>query len=335
MQAVLKERKEMSNKIDTHEETRKILDALFVGDPVDSILDVREHLKTCRECQNYFDELADADRWVPQDVEVEESFTSRYSLAVMRAVDFQAARLSPAAPEPSLLGRLKQWWSGVGKRTGRLVPIGAMLLAGLVGVGVWSQLEPVESAASDDFWQPRGHGVPTNQHHRVDLFCVEVSEGNVQFHESNSETRELDCGVDEELKFALINASTVNNAWSYPTLVGVSETGRTHWYKPLSSEKAETASMKIAPSERLRPLGETLRLSVNHSAGMVHLTAIFSNHPLPKNALSERIREGRGLDGFEIEGSEGKVILGAGSEGRYAVVTQRLMVQGKEHRAKP
>ena len=292
---------------------------------------MRAHLQDCPECRAYFDELAEADSWLRTGDEPEPqhhsaaTFEARYSLAVMRSVDFQAARLAPTPPpEATPLPALERFGRWLRAAWAPALAAGAAL-AMMLWLSPWAT-EPTP----EETWTPRGaatdDATPTRLQ-ALEIFCVEHHGESVRFHEA--EGGSLTCGEDEELKFGLINAAAKGQAtWSHLTLVGRSEQGELRWYLPAAPVHADSPSMRVTSAERLRPLGETIRLSVHHAADeVIEVSAIFSDAPLPRGALSARLLAGEELRGMEVDGA----VLGS-PQRRYAVVRKRLVVQRSDHR---
>ncbi|MEL6179412.1 MAG: hypothetical protein AAFS10_10685 [Myxococcota bacterium] len=315
----------------THDDIQEQLDRLFVGDNVPTILEVREHLKHCPQCRAYFDTLAEADMWLNSAEEVEETFESRYSLAVMEAVHFQAARLAPdIQPEPvSVWQQFGRWLQTYSWAPALAAGVAALTM-------VWLATTVGDNPHDDDTFTPRGLQSQVEAPARIQsigLFCVEHRpDGDIGFYEADAEGT-LTCAQNEELKFGLINAAPRQaSAWSYVTLVGRLKDNpeSLRWYLPKPPSASGAASIPITPAERLKPLGETLRLSVHHNAGeSIEVVAIFSEIPLPKEELEHRLQQGDiDLDGMESRG----VVLGSSPRGHYAVTTGRLVIQPEGHR---
>lgn len=136
------------------------------------------------------------------------------------------------------------------------------------------------AAASD--WTPR------TESPRVIAFCVERSGGDVRFSgPDDAPFGVVSCPVDGELKLAIRNEGQPR---SHVAFFGVHEDGSLEWYGP---SPADPSPVSVEPAEGIVPVGETIRLNVNHHPGAVRIHALFTDEPVDFPALRQWV-EGRG-----------------------------------------
>lgn len=159
--------------------------------------------------------------------------------------------------------------------------------------GAYSMLAPTDPApAEDDGFQartavntapyatPDAISAPT-----LELFCLEKARGGeVTFRDqSNAAFGVLDCPLDAELKLAYSNASS---ELEYVAVFGVDHRGELLWYGP---SPASPDAVRVRHALEPTPLGESIRLNVNHARGEVRVHAIFSTRPIDYDKLEEVI----------------------------------------------
>lgn len=329
-----------------HKQAQKQLDALFVGDPCTDPLALRDHLRRCAECRRVFEQMAALDRALHgQDPEGGEpgEFERRYTEAVMQAtVTSPEVVGGDAAPRP--------WWRALldGWRPAAALAVAAVVAAvWLPGVvqslqqrdAVDAALNTDEGRAEDGFSSRVGAGAPATPWrqthagvHHAEIFCARRVAQRTVFH--SAEEGVLHCAQDAELKFAFVNKAQGDSApLPYLALVGRHEGGQLLWYHPMLPQAPDQASTRVGQAARLKPLGETIRLSVNHTPGRVQLFAVFSAMPLPRAVVEARISDADelNLDGASVIDERGQsAILGAGRLGEYVVTRRVLQVQPPE-----
>ncbi len=321
-----------------HEEVIKSLEALFVGDALVRPLEVREHLRQCARCRAAFDELCEVERALSQsDDPAQDGFESQYSLAVIQAASRAAATASPAA---ALGGRR---WASEGLSSALEALRGRWLapaaLAAALCAAALVALDPVgwraDGVAPEEAFAPRigavaePGGLSRAGVHRAEAFCVKREAAGPRM--VGAAGGVLECGLRDELKFGCINAALRGEQpLPHLTLVGVDGRGELRWYRPLEVE-AGLASVEVGPSERMRPLGQTIRLEVNHAPGAVTLYGVFSALPLPEAAVIEALGDGPPrFDRVVLRSSQGRAIkLGSPGLGEYVVSTSTLKIMAE------
>ncbi len=108
-----------------------------------------------------------------------------------------------------------------------------------------------------------------------DVYCVERDGGNVSFRGPETfEFGTVRCPSNGELKLA---AASTDERLRWGAFFGVESDGTLMWYGP---SPAAPAAVEVARGERVSPIGETVRLEVNHALGAVRVVAVFSERPL-------------------------------------------------------
>ncbi len=302
---------------------------------------VREHLRHCPDCRAYFNELAAMDRALV-DPDGEEGaptgFEQRYTQAVM-----QAAIVT--VDEKPAVGWAQRWQMALAWLRGSWAPVGALAAAAAVaavfGAGLWGgQPSQLAGADTENTFTPRmGGGVNIDpimeRHggvHQVEVFCAQRLDGRVKINDGAG--GELRCGLHDELKFAFLNHSRGGDRpLPYLTLFGTDGEGRMMWYQPELPAEQGLASMKVGDAPRLRPFGETIRLEVNHRAGVVELFAVFSASPLRRadvEAHLQSLDDGTvTLKGMAFVDSAGqRISMGTSGPGEYVMARRTLHIHG-------
>ena len=90
---------------------------------------------------------------------------------------------------------------------------------------------------------------------------------------NESEFATMRCPVDAEVKFAVQNLD-VN--LRHVAFFGIADDNTLYWYGP---SPAAPDSVTIGHGSELQPVGETIRLDVNHTPGTVRVVGLFSERP--------------------------------------------------------
>lgn len=251
-------------------EPRDILEALFVGDEVERAL-VSQTAQAARnddEVRELFDRLAVADRETGGDFEV------RFGEAwFLDSLDTMLAE-EEAEHEQKVVS--------LDSRRARFAPLilaaaAAVALGfGVLGSDMLNELEPEFQARSAATIQARTYLEPS-----VELFCVKRTGNDVEFiGTEQAELATVRCAIDQEIKIAVRNP---DERLRYAAFFGVSDSGL-YWYGP---SPAAPAAIEVRASKELRPIGETIRLDVNHEPGTVRLVGVFAEEPLEFSELEE------------------------------------------------
>ncbi len=270
--------------------TNEALDALFLDGSLPTEVDaaaLTDAMRRDDSARARFDALALADRAM-HDAEVGEferalgraSFLS--NLDAMLAEEQSAQPTTEDAPEEHTAQVIPLFGPRV-----RVVALaaGALVASGLAW-WAWQNQGPTP----DDGFQPRTAVVAPSQAPEgppVEVFCVERdAAGKVSFMgRKDAPMGALTCPVTAELKLAHGDPG----ARVFVAMVGASEEGALHWYGP---SPAAPSAVQAKPSAReLWGFGESIRLGVNHTQGVVRVHALFSSKPLD-HARVKRLVEG-------------------------------------------
>lgn len=167
---------------------------------------------------------------------------------------------------------------------------------------LWPVFDGVD--APDEF-QARGVATDSsNLYERPELVvhCVEETDGQLQF--KGPRAYDLDivqCPKDAQIKLAY-QSSDPRLKWA--SFVGVSDSGKLLWYGPTP---VATDSVAVRESSELVPVGETIRLRVNHEEGEVRVYGIFSESPMDFGETSKWAGESH--TGNELAGAPDRAIL--------------------------
>jgi hypothetical protein len=145
---------------------------------------------------------------------------------------------------------------------------------------------------------------PAYERPRVEVYCVHHEPGGrVRFEGSEGAPMGVvQCPRDAEIKLAY---AEVVPELRHAAFFGVDDSGRLLWYGPTPASEAPVRVESRGP--KLAPVGESIRLSVNHRVGAVRLYAIFSPEPIGMERL-RTIAENR--PGVELFGSDAAFELG-------------------------
>ena len=137
------------------------------------------------------------------------------------------------------------------------------------------------------------------------VFCAERQQGEVEFRDrADTPGDGLTCPRGAELKLAYRNRSP---KLTHAAFFGVGRNGTLYWYGPTPAAPEPVA---VQSADELVPVGETIRLAVNHEPGDIRVHAVFSTRPIGFNALAADLksRDRGGLferDKIELEGAPG------------------------------
>jgi len=163
---------------------------------------------------------------------------------------------------------------------------GRLAIAGLLALVVLVPALVLVMAPQDDpraGLQARGTGAGPSIKGRVDLkaFCVRQGVVRKTPRRLAPHTPDARCGLGDALQLMV----THGDDFPFLLVVGqqLSSDGRDElrWYYPLPP----TGQSGLAPTGEDEPLGQALRLSVNHQPGLVRLVAVFSRSPIKAEDL--------------------------------------------------
>jgi hypothetical protein len=243
-------------------EAAEVLERLFVGEEVESrdLVSAASRAQTDDEVRALYDRLALTDRKLGGDFEerVGEAWFLD-SLDTMLAEEQADNVVSLDA-----------------HRTRR--PIGALIAsAALVMFGIVGVLTSQSRRSAPEF-QARSAAAPDVSPYEspnFEVFCVERDGGDVSFRgRAESEFATVRCPVGAEIKFAVSNPDP---DLRHVALFGIASDHTLYWYGPSPAAPAEVT---IERSEKLQPIGETIRLQVNHEPGTVRVVGLFTERPM-------------------------------------------------------
>jgi hypothetical protein len=283
------------NKIDP----RQMLEVLFTREHLPEGAnpgEITDALRQSEAARRHFDHLALAARELEGTPREERSSFERSfgEASFFNALDTMLAQEQSAQHEPTStvtapsneesakVITLSSWF----KRSAPGLAAAAALLFSLLAIsGRGVQQPPLQ----DDGFQARS-ATSTDSFKTVPeapalaLFCVTREENNeVVFRgENESPFGVLACSKDGELKLA---HKAPEHPFTHIAVFGVDRRGELKWYgpSPASRDAVEISEHKVAGT--LHPVGESIRLGVNHKAGKVRVHALFSNQPLDYDRL--------------------------------------------------
>jgi hypothetical protein len=254
--------------MESHERYEKLMDELILdgnnGDDVATRWQMlRAHLQGCQRCRARYDRVALAERML---------HGGPSALPSPSPASFErigAAVLAAAAPPPATTWqRLVQW------RLVQWVVHPRRWVAGVATAAALAVLIPffVARPRGGGEFQARG-GAHVERQAGVRAFCFD------------------DKGVTPRCTGASQLRLTVSNpgAFHYVFLVGLDEAHAIKWYAPRPPQSSSLA----APSGQDVPIGDAVRLGVNHDPGVTRVYAIFSDAPVTSaevEAAVERMR---------------------------------------------
>lgn len=280
-------------------EPRDILEALFVGDDADraQIAEAGRAAAEDAELRALFDGLARVDRELGGD------FEARFGEAwFLDSLDAMLAEESAATPdaEPEQEHEAPVVVLSERRRFAAGAVVFAAAAAVLLTLGPFGRPAPEEfqarSAARTD---AGGYATPS-----VEVFCVKRTAEGIEFvGTERAELATVRCALDHEIKLAVRNPDA---RLRYAAFVGLGEDGTPLWYGP---SPAATSAIAVPQTDELQPIGETIRLDVNHSPGSVRLVGIFAENALDFAEFERLVeRHGAALRDGEVVVPAGMVV---------------------------
>ncbi len=294
----------------SHDAVNGALEALFVGQTHEeafgeiSARAVQKHLADCAACRQLYDGLALADRQLADrqlagrqaaDEPASSNFESAFGEAAFSAAldDLLAEEAAEDATGDASVVDFSERSapSGPSDRPDhpmRLYAAAAAVL--LVGVSSWMIFggDVFQTNTADDDFQARSAASanpnsPVEQP-ELELFCAQRTSEGVSFTgEEDAPFGLISCPLDAELKLAYRNTAT---QLRYAAFFGVDQTGKIYWYGPTPSDGAPLA---IKHSATVEPVGESIRLAVNHRPGRVRVVGLFASDPIRFSELRRRL----------------------------------------------
>jgi hypothetical protein len=310
----------------SHETARRALETLFVGEDGDEAFrevpawQLHRHLAGCEVCRRQYDASALADRFLSSSDSTEQTDLR----------DLEPAGFERSFAEASFLGALDNMLDEEqasadqdhqehqdhqasqahqenvvdlsSERSARQVALRRFSAAAavlLVGAASWLAFDQSQNtilpggASSDDSQFQARTAAATDTYGpfeapELEIFCTERTPEGLQF----TGTKDapfglLGCPLDAEIKLAYKNSSPKLH---YAAFFGVDQTGKILWYGPTP---ADPGAVGVDQTSELSPVGEAIRLEVNHEPGGVRVFGLFSPEPVDFVALRQTV------DGFD------------------------------------
>ena len=280
---------------DDHNSTnaQALLAALFVGDSPDVPADFMTQVGQDAKARTTFNQLALVDAALSGSDDA--SFDTRSGeLAFLSALD---AQLTAEGGVPETADDLPDNVVAFPRR--RTFMGAAALAAAAVLAATWINLQP------EDPFQARSAVTPQSTYQKPQLlpFCVERGpDGPTFWSADDAEFGVLKCSKDDELKLAYTNTDA---RLKHAAFFGATPDGELFWYGP---SPAATAPLAIAVTgDAPQPVGESIRLGVNHQAGPVRVYGVFTPKPLPFDELERWTKSQKLYESPQLE-TEGVIV---------------------------
>jgi hypothetical protein len=279
----------LSNKATGHEKKSvridKILTTFFVEGPTEGAADlqaaqVMQDIAESPPLIELFDLLSHADHAL-----LEGSDHPRFDRSFSEAVFFDRLSEQLASEQKE---RSKVVTGHFGGSVGKWMLAATALLC-LAAVALFQPgpepLDPFQARnAARTTDSDRNHSVS------LDTYCVQRNgaDGPVFRGANEGAMGVTQCHRGEELKLAYRNEDI---SLRYLSIVGVAANGTIYWYGP---SPADVEPYQIDRATTQKPVGETVRLSVNHGTGPIRVHGIFSENKISFNELQDRFEHQSG-----------------------------------------
>jgi hypothetical protein len=330
----------MSETTDTTDlgfgEVRAILEDYFAGGELDDALDgtrpdtLFEAIAEDERARNLFNELAMADRALggaldgEADADLLEAtgdFERRlgdaaFESALDEMLAEEAAEANETEETDGAADVIPLFNSG---RTGALVAAAVALLAAGTLLYIQRTSGPTGGDAGDFNARSAATAPEPGRFDAPDLrvFCAERQQGEVSFRDRAQTPGDgLRCPRDAELKLAYRNRSS---QLTHAAFFGVDRSGTLYWYGPTPAAPEPVA---VQSADELLPVGETIRLAVNHEPGDIRVHAVFSTRPIGFEQLAADLKSRDRGALFEGERVELSGAPGAATSTTFTVVEE-------------
>ncbi len=265
--------------------TQALMAALFVGDdpeiPADFVAQVRED----EDSKDMYNQL------VLLDDELGGDFESTFGeSAFLSALDAQLASENEPLPD-----------NVVPFPTRRTI-MGAIAMAAGLMLATTFSFAPV-----DDQFQPRSAVTPTHDFEmpQVHTYCVErTAEGPIFKSADNADFDVLNCNLSDELKLAYTNSDA---RLTHAAFFGVSQANEVFWYTP---SPVATSPVAIETTTEPKPVGETIRLQVNHKEGPLRVYGVFTTEAVPHAELERWMKsQTRPFESARLDSLKGQGVI--------------------------
>ncbi|MFB6350799.1 MAG: hypothetical protein ABEN55_05315 [Bradymonadaceae bacterium] len=300
------------------EEVRAILEAYFATGELDEALEAsgpedlsaRElfaYISELDRAREHFDRLAVTDRALrgPEDLEEAVGQPAAFEREFGHAAfDEKLDEVVGAASSPTSGNESQSHYDGGdavapsdGDETtvvqlfgsGQTTALAAAAVAVLVAGVVLYQFGLEDRPGSDGQFQPRSAAAPDDgpdfAEPDLELYCAQHESGQLDITGTDQLEEPLRCPLDAELKIGYRNRSP---NLAYAAFFGVDKSGTIYWYGP---SPAAPAPVAVEQSDEVEPIGETIRLNVNHAPGPVRVHAVLSPDPIDHAELARRLHD--------------------------------------------
>jgi hypothetical protein len=244
--------------VENHGRWEQLIDELILDEETaqssDAWRELKAHLAGCDSCRRRYDRVSLAERMLHGGVPSLETISS----SSLRRIE--GAVLADASPRLSPYQRMVQWLRP------RPWAYGAAAAAAVVVLLPFF----VSRQPGGEEFQSRG-GSTSPARAGVRAFCLDKSGVTPR------------CDRDSLLRL------TVSNGGGFPYLflVGLDDALALKWYAPRPPATASVA----APSGSDVPVGDAVRLGVNHDPGRVHVYALFSQTPIDARDIEAAVAQ--------------------------------------------
>ena len=268
---------------------------------------VHLHVAGCEACRRQYDALALCDRLLADDGDSGPHDLGPHDLGRRDLDKLARAGFETGFGDAAFLGALDEMLAqettenpSEAKQSAELVdladrraPLGPMtrwlsVAAAVVVIGAgswlaWQHLQhgPQHAVRPQDPGEFQARSAASTTHHgpfaqpKLEVFCAHKTAEGVSFRGAkDAPFGLLKCPVDAEIKLAYANPSPQLH---YAAFFGVDHTGTLYWYGPTP---ADVGAVAVSTTSALRPVGQSIRLQVNHRPGKMRVFGLFAVEPI-------------------------------------------------------
>ena len=263
----------------TETDITRLIDRMFAGDEAQprEVAVVATALGSDDDAREYYNRVARVDAEFGGDLE------QRFGEAwFLHGVDEMLAQEAAGNQEAAQkLVRVDDVPANRNRPLGMWLSAAALLLVAFAGVVAGDRVPTeefsVRSAAPAD---ATGYAAT-----ELGVFCVTRDGDDIRFRSPRDfEFGTVRCPLDAEIKLA---ARTSDERLRWGAFLGVAADGTMTWYGP---SPAAPGAVPIEHAQVLRPIGETIRLNVNHEIGPTRVVGIFSEERLEWSDVERIVR---------------------------------------------
>lgn len=269
--------------------TQALMAALFVGDSPEVPADFMAHVRQDEDAREMFNQLALLDD------ELGGSFEADFGeAAFLSALDEQLATELESENDP-LPDNVVPF------PTQRTI-MGAVAMAAGVMLATTFSFAPV-----DDQFQPRSAVSPSHDFEmpQIHAYCVERTAEGPKFKSADSADFDvLNCNLTDELKLAY---SSTDTRLTHAAFFGVSQANEIFWYTP---NPVANSPVAIQTTTEPKPVGETIRLQVNHKEGPLRVYGVFTTEAVPHAELERWMKaQTRPFESTRLDSLKGQGVI--------------------------